>query len=75
MKKKYECAHDAITFQLLEMSSITTPKSETIWNIRTMYIFKGFLEKILTILRSFIMKKINLEVIVTETRVNVYQIS
>ena len=35
----YQSAHVAITFQLLEMSSITTP-NQTISDIRTRYIFK-----------------------------------
>ena len=34
----YKSVHDAITFQLLEMSSITTP-NQTIANIRTRYKF------------------------------------
>ena len=38
----YQSAHVAITFQLLEMSSITTP-NQTISNIRTRY--KFFKEK------------------------------
>ena len=38
----YQSAHVAITFQLLEMSSITTP-NQTILNIRTRY--KFFKEK------------------------------
>ena len=37
----YESAHDAITFQLLEMSSITTP-NQTVSNVRTRYIFSCF---------------------------------
>ena len=38
MSVMYESAHVAITFQLLKMSSITTP-NQTILNIRTRYIF------------------------------------
>ena len=50
----YQSAHVAITFHLLEMSSITTP-NQTILNIRTRY--KVFKEK-LAILPICIMKKI-----------------
>ena len=49
----YQSAHVAITFQLLEMSSITTP-NQIISNI--------FYGKILAILLIFILKKSNLEV-------------
>ena len=40
----YEPAHVAITFQLLEMSSITTP-NQKILNIRTRYIFQRVLRE------------------------------
>ena len=54
----YESAHVAITFQQLEMGSITTP-NQLISNIRTRYIFQGvFLRKISAILPICIMKKI-----------------
>ena len=59
----YKSAHAAITFQLLEMSSITTP-NQTVSNVRTRYIFQRvFLGKILAILLICIIK-INLEVFV-----------
>ena len=52
----YKSAHAAITFQLLEMSSITTP-NQTVSNVRTRYIFQRvFLGKISTILPICIMK-------------------
>ena len=61
MSVMYEFAQVAITFQLLEMSSITAFKL-TISNIRTRYIFQRiFLGKILVILPIYIMKKINLK--------------
>ena len=54
----YESAHVAITFQLLEMSSITIP-NQTNSNIRTRYIFQRvFWEKKSVILPICIMKKI-----------------
>ena len=59
----YEPAHVAITFQLLEMSSITTPNQPNS-NISTRYIFKGFFKgKYRQFLLIYIMKKINLEVL------------
>ena len=42
MSVMYESAHDAITFQLLEMSSITKPNQKQFLNIRTRYIFQSF---------------------------------
>ena len=45
----YQSAHVAITFQILEMSSITTP-NQTISNIRTRY--KFFKEKYQRFYRS-----------------------
>ena len=71
----YESAHVAITFQLLEMSSITT-SNHTVSNIRTRFIFQRvFLRKISAILPICITQKINLEVScnrnrVTRSRVN-----
>ena len=44
MSVMYESAHVAITFQLLEMCSITTPNQTTL-NIRTRYIFQSFFRK------------------------------
>ena len=76
----YESAHDTITFQFPFTSNefYHNTQPETIWNIRTRYIFKGFL---VYGLRSCIMEKISLKlrvngiVSVTGTHVNVYQIS
>ena len=63
MSVMYESVHAAITFQLLKMSSITTPK-QTGSNIPTRYIFQRIiLGKILAILPIYIMKKISLEVL------------
>ena len=57
MSVMYESAHVAITFQLIEMRSITT-LNQTILNIRTRYIFqKFFLVKTSAILPICIMKK------------------
>ena len=53
MSVMYGSVHVAITFQLLEMSSITTP-NQTISNIHTKYIFQSFTSSILQI---SIMKK------------------
>ena len=44
MSVMYESGHVAITFQLLKMTSITTP-NQTISNIRTRYIFQRGLRK------------------------------
>ena len=78
----YKSAHDAIPFQLLEISSITTPNHKQYGIFVQGTFFKGFLGKILAILWSCIMKKIliwklsvNGIVLVIGTRVNVYQIS
>ena len=51
----YESAHE-ITFQLLEMSSITTT-NQKILNIRARYIFQRFFRNNLEILPICIMKK------------------
>ena len=68
MSVMYVSAHVAITFQLLEMSSITT-LNQTILNICTRYIFERFfLGKISAILPICIMKKINLEVLCKRNR-------
>ena len=58
MSVMYESAHDAITFQLLEMSSITTPNKKQF----RMFAQGTFFRKISLILRSCIMEKIYLEV-------------
>ena len=55
----YQSAHVTITFQVLEMSSFTTP-NQTISNIHTRY--KFFKEKNQRFLPICIMKKSNLEV-------------
>ena len=55
----YKSVHVEIVFQLLEMSSITTP-NQTISNVYTRYIFQRvffFYEKISAILSICIMKK------------------
>ena len=44
MSVMYESAHVAITFQGLEMSSITIP-NQTISNVCTRYIFQSFFTK------------------------------
>ena len=82
MSVMYESTHDAITFQLLEMSSIITPNQKQFRIFTQVSFFKGFLGKILAILGSCIMKKksiwklrVNGIISVTGTRVNVYQIS
>ena len=62
MSIMYESAHDVITFQLLEMSSITTSNQKQFGILAQGTFFKGFLGIISAILRSCIMKKINLEV-------------
>ena len=75
----YWSAHVTITFQLLEMSSITTP-NQTISNIRTRYIFQRvfFFLKMSVVLPICLMKKSIWKfradgiVLVTGTRVNVY---
>ena len=74
----YQSAHVAITFQLLEMSSITTP-NKTILNIRTRY--KFFKENIsdftdLNNEKNQIWKiRVNGIVSVFGTSVKIYQIS
>ena len=57
----YQSAHVAITFQLLELNSITTP-NQIILNIRIrlLYIFQGKISAILPI--CIMKKKSNLEV-------------
>ena len=58
-----ESAHVAITFQLLEMSTITTPSQKQLRIFAQGTFFKWFLGNILAILPIRIMKKkINLEV-------------
>ena len=80
MSVMFESAHVAITFQLLEMSSITTP-NQTISNICTRYIFQRFFQENIgnftdlhnekKTIWKFHVKGI---VSVTGTCVNVYQI-
>ena len=57
MSVMYESAHDAITFHLLQMSSITTPNQKQFGIFTQGTFFKGFLGKISAILRSCIMEK------------------
>ena len=58
----YEPVHDAITFQLFERSSITTPNQKQFQIFTQGTFFKGFLGEISVNLWSCIMKKkINLE--------------
>ena len=54
----YESAHVAITFQLLEMSSITTPNQKQFQVFAQGTFFKCFLGKISAILPICIKKKI-----------------
>ena len=61
MSVMYESVHDAITFHLLEMSSQHTTRNNFEYSHKV-HFSKGILRKILAILRSCIMKKINLEV-------------
>ena len=81
MSVMYESAYVAITFQLLKMSSITTPNQKQFRIFAQGTFIKGFLGEISVILPICIIKKINLEVTfnrtvsVTGTRVNIYQIS
>ena len=58
----YESVHVAITFQLLEMSIITTPNQKQFRIFAQGTVFKVFLGKISAILPIGIMKKINVEV-------------
>ena len=62
MSVMYESAHVAITFQLLEMSSITTPNQKQFRILAQGTFFKGFWGEISAILPICIIKKINLEV-------------
>ena len=56
MSVMYESAHDAITFHLLEMSSITTPNQKQFRIFAQGTFFKGFLGKTSAILPSCIME-------------------
>ena len=58
----YESAHVAITFQLLEISSITTPNQKQFRIFAQGTFSKDFLWKISAILPICMMTKINLEV-------------
>ena len=62
MSVMYESAHVAITFQLLEMSSITTPNQKQFRIFAQGTFFKCILGKISSVLPICIMKKYNLEV-------------
>ena len=76
----YESAHVAITFQLLEMSSIIKPNQKQFRIFAQGTFFKGFLWKISAIFLICVKKKsiwkfhVKGIVSVTGTRVNVYQI-
>ena len=58
MSVTYEFAHVAITFQLLEMGSITTPNQKQYRIFAQGTFFKWFLGKISAILPICTMKKI-----------------
>ena len=82
MSVMYESGHVAITFQLLEISSIATPNYKQFRIFTQGTFFKGFFrENIGDFTDLHNEKKINLEVTfkrnrsATGTRVNVYQIS
>ena len=82
MSVMYESAHVAITFQLLEISSIATQNQKQFRIFAQGTFFQSFLGKISAILSICIMKKnsiwklrLNGTVLVTGSRVNVYQIS
>ena len=62
MSVMYEFAHVAITFQLLEMSSIKTPNQKQFGIFAQGTFFKCFLGKISAILLICTMKKFNREV-------------
>ena len=82
MSAIYKSAHVAITFQQLEMGSITTP-NQLISKIQTRYIFQGvFFKKNIGDFTDLHNEKnqiwkfrVNGIVSVSGTRVNVYQIS
>ena len=82
MSVMYESAHVAITFQLLEMSSITSPTQKQFRIFAQGTFFKWVLGKILAIFtdlhsekNSFWKLRVIGIVSVTGTLVNVYQIS
>ena len=62
MSVMLESVHVATTFQLIEMSSITTPSQKQFRIFAQVPFFKWFLGKISAILPICIMKKFNLEV-------------
>ena len=73
----YESAHDAITLQLLEMSSITTPNQKQFRIFVQGTFFKGFLRENIDNLndkKSIWKLRVNGIVSVTGTRVNDFQI-
>ena len=82
MSVMYESVHDAITFHLLEMSSITTSNQKQLRIFAQGTLFKGFFrENIGNFTKLHNGKKklvwklpVNGIVLVTGTRVNVYQI-
>ena len=62
MSVMYESAHDAITFQLLEMSSITTPNQKQFRIFTPVTFFKGFFRENIGDFTELHNEKINLEV-------------
>ena len=78
MSVMYESAHDSITFQLLEISSITTPNQKQFQIFTHSTFFKGFLGKISALHndKKLIWKlRVNRSILVTGAGVNLYQIS
>ena len=81
MSVMYEFAYVAITFQLLEMSSITTPSLTNFEYSHKVHFSKSFFRKNISHFTDMHNKKlfwkfrVNRLVSVTGTHVNVYQIS
>ena len=78
----YESVHDAITSQLLEMSSITTPNQKQFEYSHKVHFSKGFFREnninfteLHNEEKSIWKLPVNGIVLVTGTRVNIYQIS
>ena len=78
----YESGHDAITFQLLEMSAITTPNQKQFRIFTQGTFFKGFFRENIgdftelhTEKKSIWNLRVNGIISVTRTRVKLYQIS
>ena len=62
MSIMYESTHDAVTFQLLEMSSITTPNQKQFRIFTQGTFFKGFFRENIGDFTELHNEKINLEV-------------